>query len=357
MMARQHAPSPSSSTTERTTGVCPAAVLSGLGAWLPPQVIGNQDLVDTHGLDTTDEWIRQRTGILRRHRAAPGVSTSDLAVEAGRRALRSAGSGKVDAVVLATTTPDHPCPATAPAVATRLGLTGVAAFDIAAVCSGFLYALQGAAGLIATGVADRVLVIGADTYSTILDPDDRTTMPLFGDGAGAAVLRAGSPTEHGALGPAVLGSDGTGSEYIRIPAGGARQRSRGRPPGPGEEYFRMQGQAVFRTAVDAMAAAAGEAMRRAGWEPSDVSWLAAHQANARILGAVARELPIDSSRCLSNIADVGNTAAASIPILLTQAARRQDLKAGDKVVLTAFGGGLTWGAVTVTWPRLTVTED
>src|SRR4051812_31465719 len=224
-----------------------AAVICGLGASLPPRVVTNAMLAER--LDTTDAWIHTRTGIRQRHVVDTGVATSDLAVEAGRRALHSAGVRDVDMVVLATTTPDHPCPATAPDVATRLGLGSVPAFDIAAVCSGFVYGLGVGAGAILGGLGDRVLVIGAEAFSTILNPEDRTTAPIFGDGAGAVVLRRGEASEPGALQRFDLGSDGELSELIAIPAGGSRQRSSGLPPDPDDRFFRMQGRPVFKHAV------------------------------------------------------------------------------------------------------------
>ncbi|GAA3075450.1 hypothetical protein GCM10020000_70760 [Streptomyces olivoverticillatus] len=268
----------------------PAAVIAGLGAWLPPRVVTNDDLAAR--LDTTDSWIRERTGIRERRRVGAGMATGDLAVEAGRLALKASGSDSADTVVLATTTPDRPCPATAPEVAARLGLSGAAAFDVSAVCTGFLYALAAAAGLVATGTAERVLLIGAEAYSTILDPDDRTTAAIFGDGAGAVVLRAGRPEEPGAVGRCVLGSDGDHSDLIRIPAGGSRQRSASGPADPQDHYFRMDGRKVYRHAVERMTAAAHQALAAAGWTADEVDRLAAHQANARITDAVAERLGV-----------------------------------------------------------------
>ncbi|MFB7501964.1 beta-ketoacyl-ACP synthase III [Streptomyces broussonetiae] len=327
------------------------AVLAGIGSYVPPDVVTNEDL--TSRLDTSDAWIRSRTGIATRHVVAPGTATSDLAVEAGQRALKSAGGADVDAVVLATTTPDRPCPATAPDVASRLGLGGVAAFDVAAVCSGFLYGLAAAAGLIAAGTAERVLLIAADAFTTLIDPDDRGTAVIFADGAGAAVLRAGRPGEPGAVGPLVLGSDGELSDLIEVPAGGSRQRSTGRPAPAGDHFFRMSGRDTYRHAVEHMTTASRTAVERAGWQLTDVDRLAAHQANARILTAVAERLDIGPERTLSNIEHVGNTGGASIPLLLGQAVQDGRLAAGHKVLLTAFGGGLAWGATTLTWPEVT----
>ncbi|WP_055527623.1 beta-ketoacyl-ACP synthase III [Streptomyces graminilatus] len=324
------------------------AVIAGLGCHLPPDVVTNEDL--TRRLDTSDEWIRSRTGIATRHVVDPGTATSDLAVEAGRRALDSAGC-EADAVVLATTTPDQPCPATAPAVAARLGLGPVAAFDVSAVCSGFLYGLATATGLIASGTAERVLLIAADAFTTIIDPADRGTAVIFADGAGAVVLRAGDPAEPGAIGPVVLGSDGGLSRLIEVPAGGSRQRSSGVAPAPGEEFFRMAGREVYRHAVDRMTASSRQAAEAAGWAgPQDADRFAAHQANARILATVADDLGIAPERRLSNIERVGNTGAASLPVLLAQSAAEGTLTAGHRLLLTAFGGGLSWGATALVWP-------
>ncbi|OIK06111.1 beta-ketoacyl-ACP synthase III [Streptomyces monashensis] len=327
-----------------------AAVVAGIGSYVPPNLVTNDDL--TARLDTSDAWIRSRTGIAERYVVSPGTSTGDLAVEAGLRALKSAGDERVGAVVLATTTPDQPCPGTAPQVAARLGLGGVPAFDVAAVCSGFLYGLASAAGLIAARIADSVLLIAADAFTTIINPQDRTTAVIFADGAGAVVLRAGSAAEPGAIGPLVLGSDGELSHLIEVPAGGSRQRSSDRPVAPEDHYFQMLGRDTYRHAVERMTAASAEAAERAGWSLDDVDRFAAHQANARILDAVSDRLGIPGERRLSNIARVGNTGAASLPLLLAEATADGMLRAGHRVLLTAFGGGLSWGAATVHWPEL-----
>ncbi|QNP65967.1 beta-ketoacyl-ACP synthase III [Streptomyces genisteinicus] len=327
-----------------------AAVVSGIGAYTPPDLVTNDDLAQR--LDTSDAWIRSRTGIAERYVVAPGTATSDLAVEAGLRALKSAGDEQVGAVVLATTTPDQPCPATAPQVAARLGLGQVPAFDVAAVCSGFLYGLATASGLLAAGVADSVLLIAADAFTTIVNPEDRTTAVIFADGAGAVVLRAGAAGEPGAVGPMVLGSDGELSHLIEVPAGGSRQRSSGPVTDPDDQYFRMLGRDTYRHAVEKMTGASQEAARLAGWDIEDVDRFAAHQANARILGAVSERLGVPAERQLTNIAQVGNTGAASIPLLLSHAAADGRLSPGNRVLLTAFGGGLSWGATTLVWPEV-----
>lgn len=289
---------------------------------------------------------------MRRHVAAAGMATSELAVEAGQRALKSAELDSVDALVLATTTPDRHCPATAPEVATRLGLEAVAAFDVSAVCSGFVYALANGAGLIAAGIADRVLVIGAEAFTTILNPGDRTTRAIFGDGAGAVVLRAGKVDDLGALGPFVLGSDGSGADLIMIPAGGSRQPCRDDDSDESDRYFVMRGQAVYRKAVETMVKSTTRVLELAKWPVSTVDMLVCHQANQRILKAVADRMGIPMERCLSNIDQVGNTAGASIPLALGYGIECGTLRQGDRVALTAFGGGLTWGSTLLRWPEI-----
>ncbi|MEW2299248.1 beta-ketoacyl-ACP synthase III [Streptomyces sp. NPDC006655] len=325
-----------------------AAVLCGLAGWLPPRVVTNDEL--SQRLDTTDAWIRTRTGIGRRHIADPGQATSDLAVEAGRRALAAAHREHVDAVIVTTTTPDRPCPATAPLVASRLGLTGVAAFDVGAVCTGFIYGLASAAGLITAGVADSVLLIGADTYSTIVDPQDRTNAIIFGDGAGAVVLRAGDAGEPGAVGHFDLGSDGTGEELITVAAGGSRQRSTPGPVDPRDRHFSMRGKEVYRHAVTRMTASARATLTLAHCKVDEVDHLVPHQANLRILRTVADDLGLPAERLVVNVDSVGNTGAASIPLALADADTQHILQPGERLLLTAFGGGLTWGSCLLTWP-------
>jgi len=333
------------------------AALVGLGSYLPPRRVTNEELATT--FNTSDEWITTRTGIHTRHWALPGVATSDLAVEAGHRALKSANlplePGAVDAVVLATTTPDHPCPATAPQVAARLGLGTVAAYDIAAVCSGFLYALATASAQIIAGQAQRVLVIGAETYSTILNPADRTTSVIFGDGAGAVVLSAVPDADRpGVLLGVDLGSDGSQQNLIIIPGGGSRERATPGEPDPQDRYFTMQGKKVFAEAVTRMGDSASALLDRIGWPTDSVDHLVGHQANIRILKALAQRLRVPTERTVVNIDRVGNTSAASVPLALSDAAAAGTLATGSRVLLTAFGGGLTWGAAALTWPHLTV---
>ena len=329
-----------------------SAIVAGLGSSVPPHVVTNAMLAQR--LNTSDEWIVSRTGIRERHVVQDGKATSDLAVEAGAQALRSAGSTDADMVILATTTPDHPCPATAPAIAARLGLGGCAAFDVSAVCSGFIYALSVGAGAIAAGTAERVLVIGAETFSTIVDPEDRTTAAIFGDGAGAIVLRSGTGDEAGALLRFDLGSDGDLAGLITIAAGGSRQRSRGGSPSRAETFFAMQGAPVFKHAVLRMCESSRAVLRRTGWTVDAVDWLVGHQANARILHAVADQLELPRERAVMNLERVGNTSAASIPLALADAAARNAFSPGDHMLLTAFGGGVTWASATFVWPQLPV---
>lgn len=335
------------------TGV-PAMVLTGVGAHLPAQVVTNDDLSEV--MDTSDEWIRTRTGIRERRRAAPGETSLHLAVEASREALKATADGAtdVDAVVLATMTPDRRCPATAPDVAAALGLGRVAAFDVAAICSGFVYAAATAQGLIAAGTARRVLVIGTEVMSEVLYPTDRNTAVIFGDGAGAVVVRAGQPDEPGAFGPFDLGADGEDSDLIRVDGGAGRAPLTPGRPVTRDDYLVMDGRAVYRRAIPTMAASSRAALARRGWAVDDVDAVIGHQANVRILDGLCHELGVDTARSVVNIDAVGNTSAASIPIAMAHAHERGAVAAGDKVLLTAFGGGLTWGSTTLTWPDLPI---
>ncbi|HVM00914.1 MAG TPA: beta-ketoacyl-ACP synthase III [Egibacteraceae bacterium] len=323
------------------------AVVEGLGTCVPPRVVTNEELAAR--LDTSDEWVRTRTGIAQRHVADPGTATADLAVEAGARALKSAGGGDVDAVIVATTTPDRVCPSTAPEVAARLGLPQVAAFDVAGACAGFVYGLATGSGLLAVGAASRVLLIGAETMTRMIDPDDRTTAVLFGDGAGAVVLRpASADDEPGSVGPFDLGSDGDLAELLVVPAGGSRRPADAASYAAGDHYLRMDGREVYRQAVRRMVDSSRAVLDRAGLAVTDVDRLVGHQANARILDAVADRLGVPAERRVVNVARYGNTSAASIPLALADL----DLEPGQRVLLTAFGAGLTWGSTILTWPDL-----
>ncbi|MEU8924780.1 beta-ketoacyl-ACP synthase III [Kitasatospora sp. NPDC048545] len=329
-----------------------AAVLAGLGAMVPERAVDNEEI--SRIVDTDDEWIRTRTGIGRRYWADPGTATGDLAAVAGRRALESAGVDTVDQVILATSTPNRPMPATAPEVASALGLDGVPGFDLSAACAGFVYGLQSAAGAIAAGFAERVLVIGADIWSTRLDPEDRATAIIFGDGAGAAVLRAGDAAEPGALLGFDLGSDGANRDLAFLPAGGSRQRSERAPLRDADNYLAMRGKEIFTHAVERMAGSSEALLDSVGWTAADVDRFVGHQANVRILHTVADVMTVPRERVVVHLDKVGNTSAASIPLALTDAAAEGRLTPGQKVLLTSFGGGLSWGSTALSWPDIKV---
>ncbi|WBP86177.1 beta-ketoacyl-ACP synthase III [Kitasatospora cathayae] len=324
------------------------AVVTGIGSCLPPDVVSNDDLSQV--LDTSHDWILSRTGIAQRHVVRPGTSTGDLGTAAGAAALESAGRRRCDLVLLVTTTPDQPCPATAPQIAARLGMVGVPAFDLSAVCSGFVYGLTVASAMISSGGYDSVLLVGAETYSTIIDPTDRNTAVLFGDGAAAVVLERGTPGAPGEVLHAELGSDGSRSELITVPGGGSRA------PHPAADeasrYFQMAGKEVFSRAVETMRRSARDVAEAVGWSMDQIDAFVGHQANARILRAVGKRLGIPADRIVCHLAEVGNTAAASIPLALAWAAAQGRISAGDRVLLTAFGGGLTWGSVALRWPAV-----
>lgn len=333
--------------THEELGTRQAAVVTGLGTCLPTGEFDNATL--TARLDTSDEWIRSRTGIAARRRIAPEVSMADLASEAAANALRSAGAETAGGLILATTTPDRPCPAAAPEVAQRLGLGHVPAFDLSAVCSGFVYAIAAAAGLITSGIVDSMLVVAAETYSRIVDPEDRSTAVLFGDGAGAMLLRSGPREQHGALLAFDLGSDGAGMNLIHVP--GLHEQAEG------QRWFTMAGRKVYLRAVEQMTASALRVMNDCGWDPEDVGALVPHQANARIIHAVADRLGVLPESAVCALSRVGNTAAASIPLALAEAVGTHQLKPGARTVLTAFGGGLTWASAGLTWPRLSAVSS
>ncbi|WP_327134961.1 beta-ketoacyl-ACP synthase 3 [Streptomyces sp. NBC_01343] len=330
-------------------GPARAAVLAGLGAYVPPRVLTNAELCG--GRPVGDEWIRARTGVANR-RIADGEATVDLAVRAGRHALTAAGTSRVDAVVLVTTSPDRLVPAGAPEVAARLGLGTVPAFDMASGCSGFPYGLCVASSMITAGSFDRVLLVASDVFTAFLDPRDWLTAAIFGDGAGAVVLRAGEARTPGAFGPFDLGSDGAGADLLEVPGGGTRARKRqlAEPEVEFSPYFRMDGPVVLKQAVVGMCDSVTRAAERAGWRLGDLDLLVAHQANQRILDGLTAELGLAPEQVLSHIEAYGNTGAASVPVLLAQAAAAGTLGPGLRVALTAYGAGLAWGSTTLVWP-------
>jgi 3-oxoacyl-[acyl-carrier-protein] synthase-3 len=322
------------------------ATITGVGSSLPPHVVPNTWFEAQ--IDTTDEWIRSRTGIEARHFADDGVVTSDLAVEAALIALRTAGipAEQLDMIVCASVTGDTPFPATAVWVQEKLGLS-CPAFDVNAACAGFSYGLATATAFVEAGMADTILLIGAEVFSRILDFTDRQTCVLFGDGAGATVIQA---SDRPGIEGTVLGADGTAAEILLIPAGGSREPSSAETVAASRHRVQMpNGREVFKRAVTEMAAACREVLEKNGHSPDDVDLLIPHQANARILVAVAERLGIPLERAVVDVAEVGNTSAASIPIALDRAYRAGRMKDGDLVLFTSFGAGLTWGATAIRW--------
>ncbi|WP_424893168.1 beta-ketoacyl-ACP synthase III [Streptomyces sp. XH2] len=328
-----------------------SSVVAGVGSSLPPRVIRNDD-ISFANLGSSDEWIRSRTGIECRRRVEPGISTGDLAVEAGRAALLSAGDPAVDLVVLTTTTPDHPSPATAPWVAARLGLGTLPAFDVAAACSGFTYGVAVGDAWIRAGLAECVLVLAAETLSTITDPADRGTAVVFADGAGAVVLRSGERDEPGAVRATCLGSDGTQKDLAVVHAGGSRRPDPGGAAPVAERCLRLQGPQLFAHAVRRMTEVSRELLEKTGWPVDSVGAFIGHQANQRILDKVADLVGVPRSSRFGNIRSVGNTSSASIPLVMDELVEAQSVAPGTRTLLTAFGGGAVWGAVALTWPGL-----
>ena len=314
------------------------SVIIGTGAALPPNRVSNAELAER--VDTTDEWIVERTGIRFRHIAGPDETTSTLATRASEVALEAAGveAASIDLIVLATATPDQTFPASATRVQTALGIDDCVAFDVAAVCSGFLYALQVADSMIRSGAAKRALVIGSETFSRILDWDDRATCVLFGDGAGAVVLEGRDTDEAGGRGilASKLHADGRHNDLLYVDGGPSTTGTVGK--------LRMKGREVFRHAVANLAAVMDESLAAAGLSPEDVDWVVPHQANARILDATARKLGLDPGKVIVTVDQHANTSAASVPLALDTAVRDGRIKQGDLIVLEAMGGGFTWGA-------------
>ncbi len=331
----------------------PRSIILGCGSYLPERVVTNDELAQR--VDTTDEWIVERTGIRQRHIAEDGQFTSDLAVAAAERAIDHAGIDvdDIDLVILATTTPDQTFPSTATKVQARLGMSNGAAFDIQAVCSGFLYGISTADAFIRSGQAKTVLLIGAETFSRILDWEDRSTCVLFGDGAGAVVLQASANgvaesdeagahhnLERGIL-STHLHSDGKLNDLLYVDGGPSSTQTVG--------HVRMVGREVFRHAVTNLAAVVDEALDANGLERDDITWIVPHQANKRILDSTARKLGVSPDRVVTTVDRHANTSAASIPLALDVAVKDGRIKRGDLLLLEAMGGGLTWGSALVRW--------
>ncbi len=319
------------------------AVVRGVGHYLPDRVVPNAELEAL--VDTTDEWIRVRSGIERRHFAADGQTTSDLATRAAQAALNDAGmmADEIDAIILATSTADFTFPSAATMVQASLGMTRGFAFDVQAVCAGFVFAMANANALILSGQANRVLVIGAETFSRLMDWSDRTTCVLFGDGAGALVLEGvespGTSADRGIL-STDLHSDGRFRDLLYVD-GGTSTGTTG--------HLRMQGKEVFRHAIEKLAETAHTALDRAGLTADDVAWIVPHQANIRIIEGTAKRMQVGMDRVVVTVQDHGNTSAASIPLALSVGRARGQIKPGDLLVTEAIGGGLAWGSVVLRW--------
>ncbi len=320
------------------------SVILGCGAYLPAKIVSNDDIVKL--VDTSDEWIFERTGIKRRHMASEGEATSDLAFHAATEALRDAkiSAGEIDLIIVATTTPDDTFPSVATKIQARLGMTRGAAFDVQAVCSGFIYGLSVADNFIRVGEAKTVLLIGAETMTRLLDWTDRGTCVLFGDGAGAVVLQAakgqGTIKDRG-VHNAKIYSDGRQHDLLYVDGGPSTTGTTG--------HLRMHGREVFKHAVTNIASAIEASAAQAGLKPSDVDWFVPHQANQRILDSTAKKLGISPDKVITTIAEHGNTSAASVPLALAAAVKDGRIKRGDLVLMEAMGGGFTWGAALVRW--------
>ena len=319
------------------------AQVQGVGHYLPERVVANSWFEEK--IDTSDEWIRSRSGIERRHFAAEGETTSDMATKAAQKALKAAGlsADDIDAIIVATSTADLTFPSAATMVQNQLGMSTGFAFDVQAVCAGFVFALANANALIVSGQANRVLVIGAETFSRILDWEDRGTCVLFGDGAGALVLEAasgeGTNADRGIL-ATDLNSDGRYRDILYVD-GGVSTQSTGQ--------LRMQGKEVFRHAVEKLASTAEASLAKAGISSDDVDWIVPHQANLRIIKATSQKLGVGMDRVIVTVQDHGNTSAASIPLALSVGVERGQIKPGELLVTEAIGGGLAWGSVVLRW--------
>ncbi len=320
------------------------AVVEGVGHYLPDRIVPNSEFEKS--LDTSDEWIRTRSGIERRHFAAEDQTTSDLAVRAARAALENAGLsvGDIDGIIVATSTPDLTFPSVATMVQRDLGMTRGFGFDVQAVCAGFVYALTNAHALIVAGQARRLLVIGAETFSRIMDWTDRSTCVLFGDGAGALILGAqdgnGSTDDRGVL-SADLNSDGRYREMLYVDGGVSSTGTAGK--------LRMQGNPLFRQAVEKLTSTADAALDKIGLQGSDVDWIVPHQANIRIIQGTAKKMGLSMDKVIVTVQDHGNTSAASIPLALSVGVEQGRIRQGDLILSEAIGGGLAWGAVVLRW--------
>jgi 3-oxoacyl-[acyl-carrier-protein] synthase-3 len=322
----------------------------GTGTYLPARKVTNDDLVKEFGIDTSDAWIRERSGIGARRIAAPDEATSDMAVKASEKALEMARTRAedLDMIVVGTVTPDMPFPSVGNLAQARLGAKKAMCFDVSAACAGSLYALAIADNFIRSGQAKRALVIGAETLTRITDWKDRSTCVLFGDAAGAMVMAPETRSDRGIL-STHLYSDGTQWNILNIPGGGSRKPFSPEVWEKREQYIKMNGREVYKTAVRVLETASREALEKNGYRPQDVTHVIAHQANLRILDAVMKRLEIPLEKCEVNIDQVGNTSSASVPLTLDQANRAGKLKDGDLVLMMAIGGGMAWGSALLRW--------
>lgn len=330
--------------------------ITGIGSYVPPRVVTNDDFAAS--LETSDEWIRSRTGIRERHFVEPGVSTSDLALEAARNALAVAGRRPedVDAILFATITPDTFFPSSANNLQAKLGCRQVLSFDLLGACTGFLYALQAGASMVASGTANCALVVGAEVMSSILNFEDRTTCVLFGDGAGAAVIE---PVATGGIRDCLLASDGSLGSILKMPAGGSEMPSSHESVDQRLHYVHMQGQEVFKYAIQYMTETAQKLLAQNDLTADDIAFVGVHQANKRIVDSVLSRVGIPPEKTWCNIDRLGNTTAGTIPLVLDEAWRMGKLHTGDKVMLLTFGAGITWGGVILEWtlPKPSVLDE
>jgi 3-oxoacyl-[acyl-carrier-protein] synthase-3 len=321
--------------------------IAGTGSYLPEKVLTNADLEKM--IDTSDEWIRTRTGIKERRIVAQGQASSDLAYEASRKAMQAAQvkPEELDMIIVATITPDMIFPATACVLQEKLGAKGTAAFDLEAACSGFLYGISIGSQFIATGMYDNVLVVAAEALSKIIDWKDRSTCVIFADGAGAAVLKP-SFDSSGIISN-YLGADGTGADLVGVPAGGSRLPASQETVRDRQHYMKMRGNGLFKRAVNAMIQAIDVSLEKGGLTYNEIDFFIPHQANIRIINPVAKRIGLDKNKVCINLDQCGNMSAASVAVALDQAVREGKIKKGDKVLLTCFGGGLTWASLIIEW--------
>lgn len=321
--------------------------IAGTGSYLPERVLTNADLEKM--VDTSDEWISTRTGIKERRIVNEDQAASDLAYEASKKAIQAAQvkPEELDMIIVATITPDMVFPATACVLQEKLGVKGIAAFDLEAACSGFLYGISIGSQFIATGMYNNILVVAAEALSKIIDWKDRSTCILFADGAGAVILKPSS--DNSRIISSYLGADGTGADLVGVPAGGSRLPASQETVRDGQHYMKMKGNGLFKRAVKVMVQAIDISLEKSGLTYDEIDFFIPHQANIRIINAVAKRIGIDKNKAYVNLDQCGNMSAASVAVALDQAVREGKIKKGDKVLLTCFGGGLTWASLVIEW--------